>query len=247
MGIRHVEAVMGTMFSIEIRDARLTGSAAERVLEPLLARLHAIDADYSPFRPDSLVSRVNRGELSERDLPAEAKTVLRECELWRELSGGAFDVRATGRLDPCGYVKGWAIAEASRLLAEAGSTWHCVNGGGDVQAVAPADVRPWRVAIADPRDRGRTVATLTGHTLAVATSGSAERGEHIADPRTGRPATGDLLSLSVYGRSIIDCDVLATAGYAMGADVCGWFTQRPHLTAYAVRASGTSWLGRPAA
>ncbi|CAM5547869.1 hypothetical protein STENM327S_01440 [Streptomyces tendae] len=38
---------------------------------------------------------------------------------------------------------------------------------------------------------------IGGRRLAVATSGSAERGAHVVDPRTGRSAVTDLLSVTV--------------------------------------------------
>jgi thiamine biosynthesis lipoprotein len=57
------------------------------------------------------------------------------------------------------------------------------------------------------------VVRLTGG--AVATSGTAARGEHLYDPRTGLPAAA-LASVSVAGPSLETADVLATAAFVAG-------------------------------
>ena len=92
------------------------------VLPPVLRRLHQLDAMFSTYRPDSVISRLNRNELRPAEAPADVRFVLEQCEQWRRRTGGRFDVRFAGALDPSGYVKGWAIAQASALLQEAGST-----------------------------------------------------------------------------------------------------------------------------
>ena len=55
---------------------------------------------------------------------------------------------------------------------------------------------PWRVGIRHPRERDRLCAVLELDEGAVATSATYERGEHIADPHTGRPPRG-VLSVTV--------------------------------------------------
>jgi thiamine biosynthesis lipoprotein len=62
---------------------------------------------------------------------------------------------------------------------------------------------------------------LTGTELAVATSGTYERGLHVIDPRTGRPA-GRLRSVTVVGRDLAVADAYATAAVAMGEAGLRW-------------------------
>ena len=124
--------------------------------------------------------------------------------------------------------------------SQAGSTSHCVNGGGDLICVGSAAGRPWRLGVVDPRDSGQLLATVAGTDIALATSGTAERGAHILDPATGAPADSPLLSLTVTGSSIITCDVLATAGFAMGSVARDWFAAR-QVRAFAVVADGSTW------
>jgi thiamine biosynthesis lipoprotein len=237
MAFRHAEHVMGTVFSFDVRDTDLTSA----VLDPMLRRLHDIDACYSTYRPDSPISRLGRGELALPDAPPEIRMVLGDCERWRERTDGWFDVHAGGRLDPSGYVKGWAVAQVSCMLTAAGSSWHCVNGGGDILALGAEPDQTWTFGIVDPTDEQQLLATVTGASLAIATSGPAQRGEHILNPTTHSAASGALRSFSVIGRSIVECDVLATAGIAMGAGTQDWFADRPDVQTFGVRADGSTF------
>ncbi|WP_372495671.1 FAD:protein FMN transferase [Kitasatospora humi] len=134
--------------------------------------------------------------------------------------------------------------------AAAGTTDHTVTGGGDVQARGqaapgrPMGVPPaqgWgRVGVADPQRPDHLVAVLSAEgDFAVATSGTAERGAHIIDPRTGRPAT-ELLSLNVIGTDLARTDAYATAAFAMGPRrALPWLTALPGHEALAVLPDGT--------
>jgi len=106
-------------------------------------------------------------------------------------SDGYFNATIGGVLDPSGVVKGWAIERVSALLSAAGVRSHAVNGGGDVQLTgARSDGSPWRIGVAHPLRSGALATVVEGRDFAVATSGCAERGCHILDPRTGRAPVG---------------------------------------------------------
>lgn len=234
---RRVEHCMGTVFSIDVRDA-----AGPAVLDEVVRWLHHVDETFSTYRADSAISRLARGDIGVDGCSDEVREVLRHSERITAETQGWFDVRAGGRLDPSGYVKGWAIERAADLLYRAGSRNHCVNGGGDVQCEGVAGPgRPWSVGIADPREPGSLVATVRGDgRLAVATSGSAERGAHIHDPHTRRRAD-TLLSVTAVGRDLADVDAYATAAFAMGDRAQAWLAGRPDLSALVVGADGALW------
>ena len=179
--------------------------------------LRSVDAAFSTWRADSEISRLGAGALALFDASPEVRGVLRRCERLRRATGGHFDVRATGRLDPSGFVKGWAVEGAVRLLAEAGARSVRVHAGGDV-AVRGG---PWRVGVQHPLIRDQLAAVLEARDLAVATSGAYERGDHIVDPFTGHPPEG-VLSVTVAGRDLGTADALATAAFAMGRDGPAW-------------------------
>ena len=148
---------------------------------------------------------------------------------------------ADGRLDPSGLVKGWAIEQASDLLRAAGSANHCVNGGGDVQCAGePQPGQPWRIGIAHPLQPGTLVDVVTGTDIAVATSGTAERGAHVLDPHTGRAPAG-LASVTLVGTRLSRVDAYATAAFAMGPLAREWITALPEHWGLAVESDGSTW------
>ena len=59
------------------------------------------------------------------------------------------------------------------------------------------------------------------HDLAVATSGTYERGAHILDPHSGAAPAG-VLSVTVTGPELGTADAYATAAFAMGVDGPTW-------------------------
>jgi thiamine biosynthesis lipoprotein len=77
------------------------------------------------------------------------------------------------------------------------------------------------VGIRHPEQTDRLAAVLSVSDLAVATSGTYERGEHIIDPRCWKPPTG-LLSMTVIGPSLAYADAYSTAAFVMGRDGAGW-------------------------
>lgn len=219
--LRRSESVMGTGATVELWD-ELPDGEAERLAEQVFAWLHDVDRRFSTYRPDSEVNRLQRGEVRVDDCSPDVRVVLERCaDLWRE-TDGYFDVYAGGRLDPSGYVKGWAVQVASELLSAAGAVNHLVDAGGDIQSRGrPAVGEQWRIGIRHPWEGSKLCWVLCGTDLAVATSGTYERGPHVTDPRTGRPA-GTLRSVSVVGRDLALADAYATAAVAMGEQGPAW-------------------------
>lgn len=222
---------MGTVFSFVV-----PGTNDVKVLEPALRRLHQIDADFSTYRDSSAIRRLGRGEVRLADCPLDVSLVLDLCAEASRDTDGWFSALAAGRLDPSGLVKGWAVEQASRLLAAAGHPRHCVNGGGDVLGAGG----PWLFGIEHPAEPGRLLDVVAGSNLAVATSGTGQRGAHIVDPFTRRPATA-LAAVTVIGPSLTRADVLATAACARGQGACDWLAELDGYDSLVVRADGSTW------
>ncbi|MGW3235074.1 FAD:protein FMN transferase [Streptomyces olivaceus] len=210
---------MGTVFSFDARGGE--PAAVRAALDEAVAGLHRADEVFSTYRDGSEISRLARGELTVEACAPEVAEVLELAAEAERGSGGWFSTRYQGRLDPTGIVKGWAVERAARRIAAAGATGVSVNGGGDVQLLgAPGARRPWRVGVSDPLRPGGLAAVVSASgadELAVATSGSAERGAHVVDPRTGRSAVTDLLSVTVVAPRLTWADCWATAAFAMGS------------------------------
>jgi thiamine biosynthesis lipoprotein len=233
-----VQQCMGTVFSFDIREPGVSRSAVDMAI----ARLHQIDREFSTYRSDSAISRLNAGLDRLEDLSPEVQMVLAQCELWKVYTDGWFSATAGVTLDPSGDVKGWALQQVSDILSAAGSVRHSINGGGDI--LCRGDIgtgQPWTIGLIDPRDSSAILSTISGTDFAVATSGTAERGRHILDPHTGHPVADHLISLTVSGASIIECDVLATAGFAMGPGAHDWFVAHGDVSAFAIEATGGTW------
>jgi thiamine biosynthesis lipoprotein len=212
------EPVMGTVITVDVRDADVPESAMNAVF----AWFHDVDATFSTFRIDSEISRLSRGELRAHECSPDVLEVLALCEEVRVCSNGSFDIRRDGGIDPLGLVKGWSVERASTILATAGAHNFFINAGGDVVARGrPGPGRTWRVGIRHPEQADRVAAVLAIRDVAVATSGTYERGEHILDPRSGSPTSG-LLSMTVVGPSLTFADAYSTAAFVMGERGAPW-------------------------
>src|SRR6266852_4770 len=128
MPSRRAVPVMGTVFSVDVRDRHLSGA----VLDAVASYWHRVDATFSTYRPASDISRLCRGEISIADAHPDVAAVLNLCAEASDRTGGFFSATAAGRLDPSGLVKGWSVEQAARMLRAAGASAFCINGGGDV-------------------------------------------------------------------------------------------------------------------
>ncbi|MER6127518.1 FAD:protein FMN transferase [Streptomyces sp. NPDC001795] len=237
--LRHAEEVMGTVFSFDVRGGE--PEAVQSALEKAIAGLHRVDEVFSTYREDSQISRLVRGELTVEGCDPEVAEVLALGEEAERVSDGWFSTRYEGRIDPTGIVKGWAVERAARSLAATGASGVSVNGGGDVQMYGvPGPHRPWRVGVSDPLRPGGLAAVVSAagaDELAVATSGTAERGAHIVDPRTGRSAVTDLVAVTVVAPRLTWADCWATAAFAMGSrEGLAWLESLPDVEALLITA-----------
>nr|WP_179423374.1 FAD:protein FMN transferase [Pedococcus badiiscoriae] len=211
---------MGMPVSIHVRaqsDAGLEDPQVATAVEQVFGVLRRVDSVFSTWREDSDLMRLRRGDLD----PAEAHPWLAEVErLCAEaerrtdgLFSASFDRAATGAAyDPTGLVKGWAVEQAAMHLRHVPGVSWCVNAGGDLLAGAGHATSPstWLVGVQDPREAGEVAATIPLRSGGLATSGTAARGAHIVDPRTGRVIARDG-SATVWGPSLLWADVWATA------------------------------------
>jgi FAD:protein FMN transferase len=227
---------MGTVVGVDVRQPA-PAAVVEAALDAFFATLADLEVQFSPYLPDSEVSRLGDGRLAERDASADLRWVLAACDHLASTSDGAFDARrhrADGRLDPSGFVKGWAIDEARRHLDDAGLRCYAINAGGDVVVRGtPEPDRGWLVGIRHPDAADKLAARLEVRSGAVATSGLYEREAHIRDPRTGA-TPADLVSLTVVGPELTWADAYATAAFTMGRDGPAWVERHPGYGALAV-------------
>jgi thiamine biosynthesis lipoprotein len=232
-GLHRVEDVMGMPIGIDLRDVELDPS----ILDDAFAWLRQVDDIFSTYKPESEMSRLNRGGLQLDEADPEIRTVLQRCEQLRFQTAGYFDARAAfwqgaardriedpspAAVDPSGLVKGWAVDRAGDLLDAAGARNYCINAGGDIRARGAALPDPhWRIGILHPLQHDKVAAVVVANDLGIATSGTYARGEHIVDPYNPTPPQ-TVLSVTIVGPDLGTADAYATAAFAMGEEGPEW-------------------------
>ncbi len=132
------------------------------------------------------------------------------------------------RIDLSAIAKGHGVDRAAGALVEGGISDYLVEVGGEVRAGGATETgAPWRVGIERPRPGPSTVhRVIPLRDGALATSGeyrnfyelAGARVSHTIDPRTGRPVTHRLRSVSVLADRCARADGLATALEVLGPD-----------------------------
>ncbi|HET7900989.1 MAG TPA: FAD:protein FMN transferase [Candidatus Nanopelagicales bacterium] len=161
------------------------------------------------------------------DLPtAEASPRRRTRRRWKP----AFDERtlevAVGPepVDLGGIGKGLALSWASSLLRDAGEAV-LVEAGGDLVALGGGPHgEGWMVGVENPTGAGDPAAVLRLVDRACATSSvrlrswtaGGEQVHHLIDPRTGRSAESDLVSVTVVGPDPARCEVWSKSLFVVG-------------------------------
>ncbi len=222
---------MGTVVSI--RGADPTAAAEAHWV------FAGYDRCYSLYDPSSVLSRIAAGDLRLVEAPQEVRDVYALALEWRDRTGGAFTPhRPDGVLDLSGVVKALAIRDAGDVLDRMSEDW-LLNAGGDVLARGRhRGVAPWSVGVVDPahRDVVIGVAALESPRRAVATSGTAERGEHV-----WRRGTPTFVQATVVADDIVTADVLATAIVAGDADDLRRITADGSVDVLAFDVDGAVW------
>ena len=169
--------------------------SSDDVLDGVVAQLHDIDARFSPYSADSEVSRLAMASWPRPTRSPDLRHVLAACDHLAVVTGGAFDARAPSAGRAASTRRASSRAGRSRrppgCIDSAGGRNYWINAGGDIVArgeAAPGE--PWRVGIRHPDRADRVAAVLAVSDRAVATSGAYERGDHIADPRSGAAPVG---------------------------------------------------------
>lgn len=240
---RYVVQLMGMPISLALRGAHTDDGPAAAAWAEVVTELRWADVVFSTYRADSYLSRLSRGEIALTDCPPEVAEVLALGRRAEAESGGAFSVWLPGpdgrHLDPTGVVKGWATQRAARALERLPGTDFCLSAGGDMVCRSRIGERPWQIGIEDPADPSRILAMIPVGNGAVATSGTARRGAHLLDARTGRQPSG-VSAVTVVAPELTWADIDATAAFALGAGAADWLATRPGRLSLVVWADGTT-------
>ena len=137
-----------------------------------------------------------------------------------------FQNKAT-RLDLGAIAPGYIVDRAISELKKRGIDNALVDAGGEVYCLGKGPKRGgWRVGVRHPRENGKVIYLLSLQNKAVATSGDYEKyfildGQryfHIIDPKTGYPAKGKPMSVTVVAENCATADAYSTALLVLGED-----------------------------
>ena len=234
----HTEDVWNTIVTIECELESIS-------YQPAIQFLHLVDQIFSTYISSSQVSKLRNYEIEIEDTHPYLQKVWHSCLEIKELTDGAFDPWALpGGFDPSGYVKGWAADQISDQLIKLGAKHIQVNAGGDISVRGGKDANTaWKIGVAHPNQSDQVSKIYEITNGAIATSGTAERGDHIIDPFSKTIAVG-ARSATVTGPDAGMADALATSLIVSGRDGASWFA-KDALAEYSCwvvdRHSDTAW------
>jgi thiamine biosynthesis lipoprotein len=237
--VAHLRAEIEVWGTILFVDAATIDGVDEDALQIGIRRVREfashVDEVFSTYKPDSIVSKLRRHEISIESVSDEVKDVWNRCAFAREMTEGAFDPWAVeGGFDPSGLVKGWAADKCAEIMLDSGAKHVQINAAGDLSLRGGhfdgRNVVPWSIGVVNPENRQEIVQVFNIVDGSIATSGTYERGAHILDPHTGLIAIG-ARSATVIGPDGALTDALATALMVEGRDGSIWFSH-PDLAEY---------------
>ena len=217
---------MGTVDRFRAMGCDVAVAGGEPVT--VAAVLERWEAAFSPFRPESELSRVNRSP--ERilgvsplfahvlrvalDMATETEGVVDPtlCGRWPEvvLSNQLLSRPPGLALDLNGVVKALAVDEAAATLDGPGF----VSVGGDLAVRGPVDVA---------LPAGGAIRVVSG---GLATSGTASRGAHLVDTATGSASDSCWEQVTASGATCLDADVAAKAAFLLAERGPDWLETR---------------------
>jgi thiamine biosynthesis lipoprotein len=215
--MKEIRLLMGMPITVEI--AGLAAEALARAgVDKAFDYFKYVDEKFSPFKKTSEVSKINSGEVGEKNFSSDMRTIFELAEKTKKETDGYFDITDNkGKCNPSGLVKGWAIYNAAQLLKKMGFENFYVEAGGDIQVYGKnAEKKAWCVGIRNPFKKEEIVKTVyLGDNQGIATSGTYIRGQHIYNPQNRKEKLDEIVSISVIGPNVYEADRFATAVFAM--------------------------------
>ena len=140
--------------------------ALNQVVNEIDKYLKNVEEKFSPFLPDSLVSKhTGIGEVLQEDFfDLEYQEVYSRSIIAKKETQGLFNPFFGGKYNPTGFVKGWAIENAfmkyikpliDNNIIEAGA----INGAGDIQVGTKSNSNfSWKIGIENPEVKEKIIA-----------------------------------------------------------------------------------------
>ncbi|MHB0776949.1 FAD:protein FMN transferase [Halomonas sp. WWR20] len=159
-----------------------------------------------------------------------------------QLEGNTLTKTQPVYVDLSGIAKGYGVDRVAQRLDAEGVTSYLVEIGGEIRTRGEKPGgEAWRIAVEKPVSNERAVQRIVELSdAAVATSGDyrnyyerdGQRFSHTVDPRTGRPVTHRLASVTIIAERCSTADALATAITVLGPEAGMKLAERENIAAY---------------
>ena len=167
--MKQTRVLMGMPITVEVLDLSVKTSD----IDDIYNYFDAIDHQFSVYKDDSEISRINQGKLKPSEYSADMTEIFKLCAETKMLSRGYFNINRKGKLDPSGLVKGWTILKASQILDAKKLNNYFIEAGGDIQSHGlNSQQQPWTVGIRNPFNINEIVKKISLKNIGVATSGT---------------------------------------------------------------------------
>lgn len=235
--MKQTRLLMGMPITVEVLDKGVT----EKIINQVFEYFQQVENRFSVFKRNSEISKINRGEIDENEYSKEMKTVFNLSEKTKKEANGFFDIFQSGRYDPSGLVKGWAIKNAAEILQKMGFKNYYVEAGGDIQVSGVnKNGEQWRVGIKNPFIQEQIVKVVSLKNQGIATSGTYLRGQHIYNPKSKKHGITEIVSLTIIGSDVYEADRFATAAFAMGKEGINFIENLQGFEGYLIDSQGVA-------
>jgi len=236
--MKHQADIMGMPVTIVIVD----DSAKAEDIENVFDYLRKIDGKFSPYKPTSELSKINRKEIDKKNYSEEMKKILHLAQKTKLQTSNYFNIRKPDNsIDPSGIVKGYAIHEGANILREKGYKNFYVEIAGDIEVVGLNNKEKWKVGIENPFNRQEIVKVVYLSNKSIATSGTYIRGTHIYNPVTQKNSD-EIVSVSIIADNVYEADRFATAVFAMGKKGMEFVEKKKGIEAYMILKNKTATM-----
>lgn len=145
--------------------------------------------------------------------------------------------------DLAAIAKGWGVDRVAAFFDDMSISDYLIEIGGEIKARGKNNQNEtWQIGIATPDSEAGIQKIVSLNDASMATSGDyrlyferdGTRYSHILDPRTGRPITHQLASVTVIDKRCADADAMATAIIVLGPEDGYDFALRENLAAFLI-------------
>lgn len=220
---------------IDVVLCELSEETSLALTNRILDEINRIEKFADRFNPTSELSKINKlAALEPLTISAELLGILQDCIRYNQLSLGAFDITIQSlnnyrhgisdividqptstihfknknvQLDLCGFIKGYALDKAMKILTEEKCSNALLNfGNSSVCAMGNhPNGKGWKVKLPEQKEE-----FVTLYNECLTNSGNSSNHLHIIEPNSGKYCNADKIK-SVITNSATQGEVLSTA------------------------------------